>query len=120
MSLESQVTQYIESYGIKIPEKPKLPTVEEGNLMAGLITEALMELNEGLDNENIVEIAESLTQIIHVTATRAVSLGFPADELLQEMHKFYMESTGTEPDISGILSKHLYPEDNRDFRGHIQ
>ena len=139
MSLENQVTQFNETYGINVPDKPTFPDGPAMSLCHELILEELMELNEAFDHGNMIEIADALTDIIYVTAQRAITMGLPVDALLREVHRSNMSKLDeqgnpifradgkvlkgnnfSEPDIAGILLAKLYPDntDNTDFQGN--
>lgn len=125
MSLENQIKQLFDANGTERPEKPKLPTVTEGDLMAHLITEGLMGLNDALDNDNLVEIATTLTSLAYIVAMTSVAQGIPLDALLQEAHKMTMK--GEDFDSTDILMDHLFPDIPKalndaatSFQEHIQ
>ena len=138
--LEAMVTQFNNTYKIDIPMKPRLPTGDEKDLTYELIHEELTELNDAMDEDNLIEIADALIDIIYVTAQRAVSLGIPVDALLREVQRSNMSKLGADgepifrddgkvikgpnfspPDIQGILMDYLYPKQSiMDFQEHIQ
>ena len=139
MSLESQVTQFNETYNVPMASKPTLPTEYEATLCNDLIAEELMELNDAFDNADIVEIADALTDIIYVAAQQAVKWGLPIDALLREVQRSNMSKLGadglpiyredgkvlkgpnfSEPQISTVLVAKLDANIITDFRSNVQ
>ena len=130
MSLELQVLQFNTIYNVPTAGIPKLPNDIEATRVHNLILEELIELNEAIDNNDIVEVADALADIIYVTAQQAVTLGFPVDALLREVQRSNMSKLGedgkpifredgkvlkglsyTPPNIVSILKQHGYTGD---------
>ena len=126
-SLEMMVRQFNAVYEVEEAPKPKLPTEEEATLCNNLIHEELMELNAAFDDQNIIEIADAITDIIYVTAQQGAKLGLPIDALLREVQRSNMSKLGatgkplrrldgkvlkgpnfSEPAIAGILMEASY------------
>jgi hypothetical protein len=118
VSLEATVTQYNETNDIGIPEKPKLPNETEATLCNERILRGLMALNEAFDTNDLVGIAEALTEIIYTTAQQAVTMGLPVDALIREAHRSHMGALG-KPRVSQVLMARL-DRDPTDFQGSIQ
>ena len=110
MSLEMQVKQFNRTYGKQMSPVPRLPTETEATLMNSLIYEELMELNEAMDNNDIVEIADAIGDIIYVTAQQAAILGLPVDALLREIQRSNLSKLGAD-------GKPLYREDGKVLKG---
>lgn len=126
-SLEMMVRQFNEVYEVEESPKPKLPTEAEATLCNNLILEELAELNDAFDTQNIVEIADAITDIIYVTAQQGAKMGLPIDALLREVQRSNLSKLGddgkpirredgkvlkgpnfSEPNISGILMEVSY------------
>jgi predicted HAD superfamily Cof-like phosphohydrolase len=126
MSLESQVRQFNAVYNRKCAPKPKLPTSGQAALCVSLIEEELWELAEGLRKQDVLEIADALTDIIYVTAQQATVWGMPVDALLREVQRSNMSKLGadgkpviredgkvikgpnfSEPDIAKVLRENI-------------
>tara|TARA_R110002020_G_scaffold395872_1_gene605911 strand:+ start:788 stop:1171 length:384 start_codon:yes stop_codon:yes gene_type:complete len=123
-SLEQQVRQFNTTYKKEMSPVPRLPTEPEATLMNSLIHEELMELNEAIDNDDLVEIADALGDILYVTAQQATMIGMPVDALLREIQRSNLSKLGadgepifredgkvlkgpnfSEPDIAGVLKE---------------
>ena len=123
-SLEQQVRQFNTTYKKEMSPVPRLPTEPEAALMNSLIHEELMELNEAIDNDDLVEIADALGDILYVTAQQATMIGMPVDALLREIQRSNLSKLGadgepifredgkvlkgpnfSEPDIAGVLKE---------------
>lgn len=109
-SLEQQVRQFNETYQVPTKEYPSLPTEAEATRLHNLIMEELMELNKAIDEDNLVEIADALADILYVTAQQAVTLGFPVDALLREVQRSNMSKLGED-------GKPIFREDGKVLKG---
>jgi len=110
MSLGQQVQQFNDTYLVPTKSKPELPTEAEAIRVTDLITEELMELNEALDNDDIVEVADALTDILYVTAQQMLTLGFPVEALLREVQRSNMSKLGED-------GKPIFREDGKVLKG---
>lgn len=94
MSLEQLVEQFNSTYCVPVYVVPTFPNEAEATRLNDLIHEELIELNEALDNGDIIEMADALTDILYVTAQQMRVLGLPVDALLREVQRSNMSKLG--------------------------
>ena len=117
-SLEPMALQILENYGAEISEKPKLPNEEQATVINNELLQEIMLLNDAFDVEDLVVISGTLASMVYDIAIFSKGLGIPLDSLVQECHRAGMEDEPAQ--VSDVLMKHLYTEDPKDFREHIQ
>ena len=62
-----KVKKFMETFGQEIREKAGFPDSKITNLRFDLIEEELIELKNAIENKNIKEVADALTDILYVT-----------------------------------------------------
>ena len=73
-----------------IGEKPELPNDEERTLRKKLLSEEYAEYCLGEYNNDLVEIADALADMIYIICGTAVSYGIPLDKVFEEVHNSNM------------------------------
>ena len=61
-----QVVEFMNTFGQTVRTEFKMPTTKLAKLRYNLIEEEVQELREAIDNDDIVEIADALTDILYV------------------------------------------------------
>jgi predicted HAD superfamily Cof-like phosphohydrolase len=91
-----KLTEFHKAFDALISEKPNLP---DSNTDAGkavrdlrirILTEEFEEYLEGEKNNDIVEIADALADIVYIAYGTAVAYGIPLDEVFDEVHRSNM------------------------------
>lgn len=82
-----QVAEFHEIYGLPIVEKPTLAPEDRYLLRYALIFEELCEFADAVKDEDIVEVADSLGDLIYVIVGAALEYGIPLDEVVSEIHR---------------------------------
>lgn len=85
-----KVLEFHQVFEAKIGETPHIPDDKLNLLRVGLIEEELDELKEAISNNDLVELADALGDILYVTYGFAVTAGIPIDEIFAEIHKSNM------------------------------
>ena len=67
MSNFESVKKFMKTFGQEVKEKAEFPTDKITSLRYDLIQEELDELKEAIDNKDIKEVADALTDILYVT-----------------------------------------------------
>ena len=67
MSNFSDVKNFMETYGQEIKNKSEFPNEKIVKLRIDLIQEELNELKQAIKDNNIIEVADALTDILYVT-----------------------------------------------------
>lgn len=88
----SQVAEFHKTFKHPIVEKAAIPSKERCQLRIELLAEELKELQEAVNDNNIVEIADALCDIQYVLAGAVLEfgLGEKFKELFDEVHRSNM------------------------------
>lgn len=94
VSCENAVREFHVKYGHFISDKATvaIPEVVKARRLA-LILEEMKELREALLEENIIEIADGIGDLVYVLVGTAISYGIPFDRVFQEIHRSNMTKT---------------------------
>ena len=90
MSYFTDVKDFQTAFGQRVGEKPELPDANERVLRMRLLSEEFEEYRNAEYDNNIVEIADALADIIYIACGTAVSYGIPLDEIFNEVHRSNM------------------------------
>jgi predicted HAD superfamily Cof-like phosphohydrolase len=82
------------TYGQEIKESPEFPDSKIVQLRIDLIQEELNELKEAINNNDIVEVADALTDILYVTYGAGHSFGVDLDSCFNEVQNSNMSKLG--------------------------
>ena len=94
------VGDFMESMDQEVRIKPSFPDEDVQKLRLDLIEEELDELQYGIDNKDLVEIADALTDLLYVVYGAGHSFGIDLDECFHEVHRSNMSKLG--PDFKPI------------------
>lgn len=81
-----QVKEFHEKFDAYRSDKPELPADDVRKLRIALIEEEVKEFLAGEANNDLVEIADALADIIYVCCGCAVAYGIPLDKVIDEVH----------------------------------
>ncbi len=90
MSNFKDVKKFMEVYGQEVKTKSDFPNEKIVKLRVDLIKEELNELIEAINNKDIVEVADALTDILYVTYGAGHSFGIDLDECFSEVQRSNM------------------------------
>ena len=90
MSNFNDVKNFMKTYGQEIKNKSEFPSDNIIKLRIDLIQEELDELKEAINKNDIVEVADALTDILYVTYGAGHSFGINLDECFTEVQKSNM------------------------------
>jgi predicted HAD superfamily Cof-like phosphohydrolase len=90
MSYFTDVKDFHEAFGQRIGEKPEFPDRKERTLREKLLEEEFNEYMRAELNDDLVEIADALADIIYIACGTAVSYGIPLDDVFAEVHRSNM------------------------------
>ena len=79
------VREFMETFGQEIKEKAQFPNEKITTLRHDLIKEELDELKEAMDNNDIKEVADALTDILYVAYGAGHSFGIDLDKCFKEV-----------------------------------
>jgi predicted HAD superfamily Cof-like phosphohydrolase len=90
------VRKFMETFGQEIKEKAEFPGEKIVSLRHDLIKEELEELKEAMDNKDIKEVADALTDILYVTYGAGHAFGINLDKCFEEVQNSNMSKLSTE------------------------
>ena len=94
MSNFNKVKAFMNTYGQDVNEKASFPKDAIVQLRVDLIEEELNELKEAIKNNDIVEVADALTDILYVTYGAGHSFGVDLDKCFDEVQRSNMSKLG--------------------------
>ena len=90
------VKKFMETFGQEIKEKAEFPSDKITSLRHYLIKEELNELKEAIDNKDITEVADALTDILYVTYGAGHAFGINLDKCFDEVQNSNMSKLGSD------------------------
>ena len=88
------VKKFMETFGQEIKEKAGFPDDKITSLRYDLIKEELEELKEAMNNKDIKEVADALTDILYVTYGAGHAFGLNLDKCFKEVQDSNMSKLG--------------------------
>ncbi len=104
------VGDFMEVFGQQVNCEPTLRDRETQDLRIDLISEELEELQLAITNNDIVEVADALTDILYVVYGAGHAFGIDLDECFMEVHESNMSKLGED-------GKPIYREDGKVLKG---
>ena len=80
----------METFGQEVKNKPSFSTDKINKLRYDLIKEELDELQVALDNKDLLEVADALTDILYVTYGAGHAFGIDLDKCFEEVQNSNM------------------------------
>jgi len=102
---QKMVEDFHRKYGCELNEKPTLADLTTLFLRARLIQEEASEFTAAANQQNIVEMADSLCDLLVVVYGTAVALGMDLEPLFAEVHRSNMTKTTNNLDSGGKVQK---------------
>ena len=90
MSNFFKVRKFMQKFKQEVKSKPSFPDDNIIKLRINLIKEELLELEEALNEKNIEETADALTDILYVTYGAGHAFGIDLDKCFDEVQKSNM------------------------------
>ena len=103
------VKKFMETFGQEIKEKASFPNDKISSLRYELIKEELCELKEAMDNKDIKEVADALTDILYVTYGAGHAFGINLDKCFEEVQNSKSKL--------GLNGKPIYNEKGKVMKG---
>jgi predicted HAD superfamily Cof-like phosphohydrolase len=91
-----RVRKFMETFGQEIKEKAEFPSQKITSLRQDLIKEELDELKEAINNNDIKEVADALTDILYVTYGAGHAFGINLDKCFEEVQNSNMSKLGSD------------------------
>ena len=90
MSNFSKVGVFMKTFGQEVKDKPSFSTDKINKLRLDLIKEELNELTEAMNNKDLLEVADALTDILYVTYGAGHAFGINLDKCFEEIQNSNM------------------------------
>ena len=90
MSNFNKVKTFMETFGQEIKIKPSFSTDKINSLRYDLIKEELEEFKEAMENKDLLEVADALTDILYVTYGAGHAFGIDLDKCFEEVQNSNM------------------------------
>ena len=97
MSNFNKVRTFMKTFGQEVKNRPSFSTDKINKLRIDLIREELDELKEAMDNKDLQEVADALTDILYVTYGAGHAFGIDLDKCFEEVQNSNMSKL----DING-------------------
>ena len=94
MSNFNKVGIFMKTFGQEVKSKPSFSTDKINKLRIDLIKEELDELKEAMDNNDLLEVADALTDILYVTYGAGHAFGIDLDKCFDEVQNSNMSKLG--------------------------
>ena len=110
MSNFSKVGIFMKTFGQEVKNKPSFSTEKINKLRLDLIKEELSELTDAMNNKDLLEVADALTDILYVTYGAGHAFGIDLDKCFDEVQNSNMSKL----DENG---KPIYNENGKVMKG---
>ena len=110
MSNFRKVGIFMKTFGQEVKNKPSFSTDKINKLRLDLIKEELTELTEAMYNRDLLEVADALTDILHVTSGAGHAFGIDLDKCFVE----FQNSNMSKLDENG---KPIYNDNGKVMKG---
>ena len=110
MSNFIKVGTFMKTFGQEVKNKPSFSTEKINKLRIDLIKEELEELEEAMNNKDLLEVADALTDILYVTYGAGHAFGIDLDKCFEEVQNSNMSKL----DKNG---KPIYNESGKVMKG---
>ena len=89
-----KVKMFMQTFGQEVKLKPSFSTEKINRLRYNLIKEELEELKQAIDNKDLLEVADALTDILYVTYGTGHAFGIDLDSCFNEVQNSNMSKLG--------------------------
>ena len=89
-----KVKLFMKTYGQEVKDKAGFSDAKTNKLRIELIKEELEELTEAMQDENLLEVADALTDILYVTYGAGHAFGIDLDKCFEEVQNSNMSKLG--------------------------
>ena len=110
MSNFNKVKTFMETFDQEVKTKPSFSNDKINKLRYDLIKEELEELKEAMENKDLLEVADALTDILYVTYGAGHAFGINLDNCFQEVQSSNMSKLGED-------GKPIYNEAGKVMKG---
>ena len=105
-----KVKTFMETFGQVVKTQPSFASQKINVLRYDLIKEELAELKQAIDSQDILEVADALTDILYVTYGAGHAFGIDLDACFNEVQNSNMSKLGSD-------GKPIYNESGKVMKG---
>ena len=105
-----KVGNFMKTFGQEVKEKPSFSSDKINKLRLDLIVEELGELKLAMKNNDLLEVADALTDILYVTYGAGHAFGVNLDKCFEEVQNSNMSKLGLD-------GKPIYNENGKVMKG---
>ena len=105
-----KVGVFMKTFGQEVKNKPSLSDNKINELRVSLIQEELDELKEAMNNKDLLEVADALTDLLYVTYGAGHAFGIDLDKCFNEVQNSNMSKLGKD-------GKPIYNEKGKVMKG---
>ena len=106
----NKVKNFMKTFGQEVKTKPSFSTNKINGLRYDLINEELEELKVAIKNNDLLEVADALTDILYVTYGAGHAFGIDLDKCFEEVQNSNMSKLGED-------GKPIYNESGKVMKG---
>ena len=110
MSNFEKVGTFMKTFGQEVKTEPSFSTEKINKLRIDLIKEEIQELTEAMNNKDLLEVADALTDILYVTYGAGHAFGINLDHCFNEVQQSNMSKLGED-------GKPIYNEHGKVLKG---
>ena len=110
MSNFNKVGTFMKTFGQEVKREPSFSTEKINKLRIDLIKEELQELTEAMNNKDLLEVADALTDILYVTYGAGHAFGIDLDKCFEEVQNSNMSKLGDD-------GKPIYNDNGKVMKG---
>ena len=105
-----KVKLFMNTYGQEVKDKAEFSDEKTNKLRIDLIKEELEELTQAMNEKNLLEVADALTDILYVTYGAGHAFGIDLDKCFDEVQNSNMSKLGED-------GKPIYNESGKVMKG---
>ena len=105
-----KVKTFMRTFGQEVKLKPSFSTEKINDLRYNLIKEELNELKQAMEDKDLLEVADALTDILYVTYGAGIAFGIDLDKCFEEVQNSNMSKLGED-------GKPIYNEAGKVMKG---
>ena len=106
----NKVGVFMKTFGQEVKNEPSFSSDKINQLRINLIQEELDELKEAMSNNDLLEVADALTDLLYVTYGAGHAFGIDLDECFNEVQNSNMSKLGKD-------GKPIYNEAGKVMKG---
>ena len=104
------VSEFMNAFGQEVKTKTEMPDKETQVLRYALIAEELNEFVDAMKQEDLVEVADALTDLLYVVYGAGHAFGIDLDKCFDEVQRSNMSKLGED-------GKPMYRDDGKVMKG---